>query len=592
METRGVIARNAPSRVGTAITPAEFETGAILGSFSRLLDGVIPIYSVTELDEKAGDFDSAFNGRYALVSMFNQLRGGPGDALIRTPVPLDAVQSSKIIQGVGSADTVKLKSAYQSIPEKSPDGDKTGYWITNFARVTLNASAAATATDTVLGLTAVAQVRAGDILAIASSIPQEAKVLSVDEGNREVTLTAGLVQDVALDDVVEVRAFRLKTYRKSPTGKEQAVNIGFDNIALSMEPENVEYYIVNQFQNHPWMAAEDLNSADPLGQSWPPDSTAITYLAGGDRGASPTSADWVDALNDFDSYAPRWMCNVEDSSAAANNGGETYCLNRDDSPIWMPYINKELTLAAYEAQALQYQKSGSPQIQVGVAAERYVPDPVGVGANPKKLIPINAAVIGAWMWTFRNLGFHRVPAGYAVPIIGVTDDEMPEDRFTSEERTRLLEAGLNIAQYIKGKGLIVREFRMFTTENNLGDLWGNVALQRNFVKISLRDSFVGETNKPNGEEGLTKLSQIALQWLRVLYDRGYPPGTAKTKEAFADYTKENEQRTAFEDVVEVKADSTNNPRSALNQGNWLIEVSCAFTGVVDRLLILVRNVVK
>ena len=565
MRRRGVFGYNLPPQVGDNVRPADFSIVGMIGLFARRFDELIQINQPSEISTKLGGYLSGAKGRYVLENMFTNAKGQPMTVWVKTFVASNAVNATKTIQDQNGTpdDAFKIKAGFQNKLDKSADGNKSGYTLTNGARFTTKALAIASSGQKVLRLVSVADIRIGDVLSIASTTPQFSKVESIDASTNSVTMKDNLSSAVAVDDVVNAIGFQLKTYRKNQNGIEALVNTPLNNIWLSLEPENEEFYIVNAFRNHPYFVLEDLSSASALAVKYPADVTTVTYLTGGSDGTAPSTANDWDVYSSFEPKNIRWLFNPETTLEAVNKAGEAYCSTRLDAPVWVYTIESGRSKDELKTIGASYQRSDQVQGIIG-SSSRNVVDPIGVGANPVKLIPISGAIVGAWIRTFYTLGFHRAPAGDDVPLLGfVSTPDATEDTFTEDERTEVQERGINIVQQLPGRGLILRSFR--TPSTNVGALFGHYLIMQNFIKVSSVESLYKVENRPNKITRLKTYGQAIEDFGRKLFKGSFPFGIDPDG-AFQTYIKDDGTLSGFEDVFTVQVDEFNNPQEQIDVG--------------------------
>ncbi|ATN95044.1 putative tail protein [Leptospira phage LE4] len=565
MRRRGVFGYNLPPQVGDNVRPADFSIVGMIGLFARRFDELIQINQPGEISTKLGGYITSGKGRYVLENMFTNAKGQPMTVWVKTFVASNAVNATRTIQDQNGTpdDAFKIQAGYQGKLDKSSDGNKTGFTLTNGARFETKALASASSGQKVLRLVSVADIRIGDVLFVNSTSDQYCKVDSIDASTNSVTMVDNLTQAVTADDVVQAIGFQIKTYRKNQNGVEAVVNTPLNNVWLSLEVENEEFYIENAFRNHPYFVLEDLNSASTLEDKYPADVTTVTYLTGGSDGTAPsTASDW-DLYSTFDSKNIRWLFNPESTLETVNKAGESYCSTRLDAPVWIYTTPSGQSKDELKTIGASYQRSDQVQ-GVICSSSRNVVDPIGVGANPTKSIPVSGAIIGAWIRAFYTLGFHRAPAGDDVPLLGfVSTPDATEDTFTEDERTEIQERGVNIVQQLSGRGLLVRSFR--TPSTNVGALFGHYLVMQNFIKVSSVESLYKVENRPNKITRLKTYGQAIEDFGRKLYKGSFPFGIDPDG-AFQTYIKEDGSLSGFEDVFTVQVDEFNNPQEQIDVG--------------------------
>lgn len=569
MRRRGVFGYNLPPQVGNVVSPANFSNIGVIGRFVRGLVDRIQVNQVGELNVKVGGYKSGFYGRYVLDTMFTNLKGVGARIFIKMFVASDAVQASKtIVDQAGSpATAVTVGAAYANIVDKSADGNNTGYTVTPGARFSTTCSAGTTG-DTFLTLASVSGIRVGSVLKISSASVQWRKVTAIDENTKRVTFVA-LSSDVADAVVVEDWGFKITCYRKNARGVASKVSLPENNIWLSLEAENTEFYVNNAFVNHPYIKLTIGTPSSTLATRYPIAITTPVFLESGSDGTSPSvTSDW-NLYSAFDDAPVRWLLNTDTTLSGVNLAGEAYCGARLDTPVWVQCTAKEQTKAQLITAGQAFQRSDQVQA-LTFASFRAVSDPIGVGANPTLDIPVHGAIVGAWVRAIFTLGIHRVPAGDDVPISGfVATPNATEDAFTEDDRTEILEAGVNLVQQLPGRGLLVRSFRTLST--NLGALFGHYLILQNFIKVSSVESLYRAENRPNRLSALKEYGQAISDFGQKLYNGSFPFGIDRDG-AFGEFTKDDGSLSTFEDVFIVQADQFNNVPSQIAIGDGDIAV--------------------
>ena len=572
MRIRGVFGYNLPPQVGTTVRPADFAVAGAIGRFARGLTSVVDANNIPELALKTGGYKSGYYGRYVLDKFFQNLRGSAAKLWVKMFVASDAVQAASTIQDSAPANTLRLKAAYRQITDKSADGNLTGYTLTRGFRVNTTAGANALLSATTLQLASVSQIVIGDLLEITSTGPvtHYTKVTNVDENTKTVTCTA-LTNAVTSGDTVKAMGFQIVCYRKDNKGAVTKVDLPENSIWLSLEPENTQFYVNTAFANHPYLDLEDLASATSGPQNtWPASVTTVTFLASGSDGTSPVSASDWNLYSSFDNKNIRFLFNTDSTLSGVNLAGEAYCTGRLDSPIWIYNIPSQQTKDQLKTLGLSYQRSNQVQGIIN-ASWRNVVDPIGVGANPVLRVPTVGAYTGAWIWTaLTGLGIHQIAAGDDVTLIGFeATPDATEDTFTEQERTEILECGINLIQFIPGVGLSARSGR--TPSTNVGALFANYLLMQNFIKVSAVESLHRTESRPNRITALQEYGRAIQDFGRKLYEGSFPFGIDPAG-AFGEFFLPDGEVSGFDDVFIVQADQFNNPNSSINNGEGNIFV--------------------
>lgn len=580
MRTRGIFGYNLPPIVGNVVTPAAFGIAGFTGRFARglvstqITSKAFPVNNAVELEQICGGYVSGYYGRYALDSYFVNLNGKSGMAYVSMYVSASAVQAyyNSPDSQPTAVNTLALKAAWRTVDDKSADGNKTGYTLTNGARFTTTAASSALLSATSIVLTSVSGIVVGDLLKIVSGATTHyAKVSAKNESTKTLTVSA-LTNAITAADVVTAMGFQILTYRANANGIPQRVFLPEDKLWLSMESENTQYYVNNAFVNHPYLKLVDLLDPAAGHLRWPQDVSTVTMLASGSDGVAPVTADWTALNSNFDALPIRFLACTDSTASAVNIAGEAYCGARLDSPIWLYNEDSGSAVSDWTTSGQLYQRSNQVQ-GFFVKGWRNVFDPIGVGSNPVVKIPTNAAIIGMWIRAFYTYGFHRDPAGNDLPLLGFAPSGTTifyEDSFTDDQLTQVVEAGVNVIQNKPGKGLIVTY--PYTPSTQLGCLFAGDLLFQNFFKISAVESLADTINRPNRASALKEYGQAIRDFGVQLKERGSFPYGTDPKGPFGDFFKPDGTISTIDDVWQVQADQYNNTTTDIASGNGNITV--------------------
>lgn len=576
MRRRGVFGYNLPPRNGDIIIPTELGIAGAIGLFDRTFDDPIVISDKTEIPYKLGDYRRGYYGRYVVEHSLSNAKRNPIKYVVKGYTATDAVQASATINDkqLVPAATLKILSAYQGKNDKGSFGNRTGYTITNGDRftTTIKSTAGTIASGALsLPLTSVADVRVGDILRVNSAVVQYVKVTAIDEFAKSVTIASATTSNILANNAVAAIGFRIRVYRKNYRGLVSEVKINESKIWLSLEPENTEFYINNAFKSHPLInLADQASPAANYFDKYPVDVTTVTFLTSGSDGTAPSSStDWNDQLAFFDTYNIRFLFNTDSTLSAVNNAGEDYCKNRLDAPLWIYNIPDGQTKDSLITLGRLYQRSDQVQ-GVVIYGRRNVSDPIGDGASPVVKIPNMGGTVGNWINTIYTSGVHRAPAGEDFPLAGYQETpDLVEDQWSEDDRTDILEAGVNLIQNRAGKGIILRSFR--TPSTNTSAMFANLLLMQNFIKISVVESLSQAENRPNKLSKLKDYGNKARDFGFKLYEGSFPFGI-DSDGAFGDFKKADGSDSQFEDVYTVQDNEFINDQTSLmnGEGNILI----------------------
>jgi phage tail sheath protein FI len=180
-----------------------------------------------------------------------------------------------------------------------------------------------------------------------------------------------------------------------------------------------------------------------------------------------------------------------------------------------------------------------------------VPDPIGVGNDPRIAIPPTGHVMGVFARIETTRGIWKAPAGDEANLRGVLD---VETRFSDTDHTALVtEGSINGIRAVPRAGIVVDASRTLSTDPRWR--YVNVRLLFNYVKSSLRDGLRWARQEPN-RDSLWRSIRVSTvtPFLLGLWRQG-AFGTGSPEQTFT-----------------VIVDGTNNPPDQVEQGRLTVEV--------------------
>src|SRR5262249_4281995 len=122
-----------------------------------------------------------------------------------------------------------------------------------------------------------------------------------------------------------------------------------------------------------------------------------------------------------------------------------------------------------------------------------VPDPIGIGDNPRIMLPPVGHVMGVFARIEQTRGIWKAPAGDEANLLGVLDVTV---RLSDADHTDLVVNGaVNGIRALPGVGVVIDASRTLSTDPRWR--YVNVRLLFNFVKSSLRNSLRWVRQEPN-----------------------------------------------------------------------------------------------
>lgn len=181
-----------------------------------------------------------------------------------------------------------------------------------------------------------------------------------------------------------------------------------------------------------------------------------------------------------------------------------------------------------------------------------VPDPVGVGRNPRRFVPPSGHMAGVFARTDNSRGVWKAPAGIEATVSGAID--LQHDMVDAEQDL-LNPIGLNCIRRFPNTGIVVWGSRTIASDPE----WRYVPVRRTalFLKESIRRGMKWAVFEPNDETlwGLIRLS--IGSFMTGLFRQGAFQG-ASPEEAFF-----------------VKCDRETNPQELVDQGIVTAQVAFA-----------------
>jgi hypothetical protein len=583
----GVYGDNLPVKRTRAVVASDFLIGGLMGQFERKYNKGFLVNNIEEFQEIFGDHvTSTFYGWDAVKGFFDNVVGVDAKLYVAAYVgnsggSIDAVSASRSVDDDGAAATLVVNAGYQDETEYGVSGNRTAVKFTAATRFTTAAAATVAATgvssaqlDSVIG------IKVGDIVTFAATggTPgtEYHKITAIDESAKTVSWSGDFSASsasLAVDDVVTVAGFTMKTYRKTMSGVETEVETDLGRIICTMEPEVTDFYAPNVHAINRWVKLTDQSSASTLGDRAISSDTDPVYLTSGADGTQPSvAADWDRTLNLFNDFPVRMLTNPETTVAAIHSAGEAYCAGRTDTPIWLTVMAENQTKTQLITAGNGFQVSSELDM-VLVANWLKVEDPFATSAiAPARNVPPVGHVMGAWIRSIGQNGVHYIPAVKTNPlrgVVGIVGDQFLDDI----DRTDIAENGVNLIQDLDGVGIIIRNF--FTPSTDVAYQFANGLLMRNFIKVSAVESLQLSENQPNSINRIKEDKMAVLQFLYRLWDVG-STGNVPTGESFGRTQDETGNESQPDQHFEVKADLINNPQSSINAGERNIDVWFTF----------------
>jgi hypothetical protein len=339
------------------------------------------------------------------------------------------------------------------------------------------------------------------------------------------------------------------------SGGNDAAHVVETWAGLSMESDSANYAprVLNDLiSGSKYVVATDLNSASAVGADIPKVAAFARFINGRDGVA--TSNDFIGneaahtGFNAFDASAVQ-LVTCERTDPAIVTAALAYCAKRGDC-MYVGSVPQGLVAAG---QAISYGKAFQGKKVYGALYGPWilVPDPIGLGATPIKVLPPSGHVMGVYARIETTRGIWKAPAGDEANLLGVLDVEY---RLSDTDHTALVKEGsVNGIRAVPRAGVIVDASRTLSTDTRW--LYVNVRLLFNFVKTSLKTGLSWTRQEPNRDTLWNAIRiQTVTPFLMGLWRQG-AFGTGTPAQVFT-----------------VICDASNNPPDQVDQGNLKVEV--------------------
>ena len=587
LRTQGVHGKNLPAKKTLTVEPADFGIGGMLIECERQFNRTYKVSSIEEFQTIFGkQLDSTQYGWDAVKGFFDNVQGVDASLYVQSLIgydtvgdAIDAVVANRDVSDDGAdLDAYIVQPAYEEELQYGTGGNRIGTVFTQTTRFTTAAAATAAATVFTISVDSVIGIFVGDIVKMVLTGGVGAtvyhKITAIDENANTITWTDAQLDPagtstLALDDVITVPGFTVKTYYKSISGVVTEVDTELGKKICSSEVEVVDFYVENIFASSKWIDIT-VTSTSTLADRLPVDDAGVVgYCTSGAAGTAVATTEAVNAfLPNFDDDPIRMICCSEFTTIAMQKAIITYCAARDDTPIVIVNIAEDQTQTQLKTIGNSYQVSDfSPAVIV--ANWLKVSDPFANSViAPYRTIPCCGHVMGAWIRTIGIEGIHFIPATNRTILQGI-EDVVGDQFLNDDDRTDILENGVNLIQNRSGIGVKIANLNTVSTD--IAYLFGNIILMRNYIKVSSEDSLSSDENTPNTFSRITSGKMAILTFLYNLWTRG-STGRIPEGETFGQGFNADGTSTVAEDHFQVKADITNNPQASINVGERTYDV--------------------
>lgn len=581
MRRLGVYGANLPTRKSKQVDPADFLVGCIVGQFERKYDKAFVVKSPTEKTEIFGyNISSSWFGSDVVDGFFNNVVGVSAKLYVKAHVgyaagAIDAVVANASLSDGTPEDILTLKAAYQNKAEGALEygisGNRTGYTVENGIRFTTAIKTASLLGDSFFYVDSVSDIFVGDIIKIVATGAGGATVYktvtAIEESTGKVSFTGTFdgVANPEVDDVVTIAGFRLRVWRKDINGVQKEADEELGKVWCSTESAVTNYYVENVFSTSKWIdVTRNATTPATLDLTFPINVADVTFLTNGADGTAPTtSANWERDLTKLDGLPFRLIANPETTLDSIQKAIEIYCQGRNDNPKVIYNLAVNRTKAQLITIGNNYQRSDDV-LGSCIADSLKITDPFSTSPlAPSRVISNAGHIMGLTIRTIGEKGIHYIPQK-DTPIFGIVGlDNENILNIDDDDRTDLADAGINIIQFIKGHGYVLRN--MFTPSISSEFKFFNALMMREFIKISCVDSLQLSENQPNNIKRIKADRDACLRFLYGLWLRG-STGSVSEGETFGQSFNEDNTETKFNNHVQVTADFTNNTQAGIDAG--------------------------
>lgn len=589
--TQGVRGKDLPAVRTQSVVPADFAIGGLLIETERTYNRA---YRVTTPEQFAeifgGQVDSTIYGPDAVNGFFANVVGVDASLYVQSLIGydtggsvIDAVVASRDKTDDGAdADAYTVEAAYETELQYGVAGNRTGTKFVKADRFSTLAAATVAATGvTSATLDSVAGILVGDLVRFEATggtpgtvykkitaVDQSAKTISWS-GDFESAPAAG--ESLNLDDVVAVTGFKVEVYTKSINGVETEVDTGLGDVICSSEPEVNDFYVEKVFEASKWIKITEA-SASSLGDRLPADDSAPVYCTGGADGTTvATVGAQAVYLANFDGKPIRFLANPETTVQAMQQGLIDYSAARNDKPFVIVNIPEDQTKSQLTTIGNNYQIEAQAFASIW-ANWLKVTDPFATAANaPLRTVPNVGHIMGDWIRTIGINGIHWTLGSRRSLLRGVKDVS-GEDFFNlDQDRTDLMEAGINVIQAKEGIG--IQPASGVTISTDTAYTFSNGNIMSNFIKISSQDSLAAQENTPNTFNRIKSNADAVERFMNNLWRKG-SAGNSEEGETFGKAFDDNTSGPS--DFYQVTANSTNNSESSIAAGEQNIRVNFSY----------------
>lgn len=408
---------------------------------------------------------------------------------------------------------------------KGAIGNTYGYKVVDTHRVTTVSTDATTSGATAMIVKVVRDFVVGDWVKISNaSNSSYAKIKAIDISNRTLTFASALTNVFAAGAKIETADFRLEIYRNNSIGTA-VLEKAFDG--CNMDPDSnyyVEALVNSSASGSSLVTVQDEQiEVDNVYEKLPAITANVVYLTGGSDGTDGiTDADYIgDATSKTGLYAfddIREMIHVwcaESNSMAVTRAGYNYWESKMTG-MFFAYVPSGLN----PEQAAEFRDQAGWNTSYGALYHNhgYVTDPIGVGDNPQKLIPLTGHILGAMSLNDdqNEYSYGSAPAGENMVLLDVNSLEFEVDEKNGGVMYGRNNRNVNPIVNLSGNGgIAVWGSR---TQSNVAK-WRQIHARRIFIYVetTVTQQTRWMTFKNKNDALYTRATRVINKFLRTVY---------------------------------------------------------------------------
>lgn len=438
-------------KTSDTIEGVDITTGAVIGYFKKGKIGVPLLVTKDNFESILGGPIQNAYGYYTLKGYFDN--GATKAYAVRTAHYAD----------ISKASTLTAKKSSVKILDKSADeaketftvkassegkwGDKVSVVIYDDPLVKTKLTATAEAGATKITVASMNGVETGIMIKLGNKYYQ---ITDFDNATKTISIDGTIGTQVETGAEVVSNEFAIDVYDDT--------YIVENHTPLDIREDSAYYFETIVNNNSSYITVEDAFSESAYPTNCPKSSETIKYyLTGGDDGlagvavadliGSESQGTGIYAMKSTREAFRPWV--AESCSEEVGLALDDFCKN------YMYAFSVRTIPEGYTPdEAITFRKevgcfdSSFGSLSFGWG---YVSDPIGIGKNPTKLVPLCGHVIGCWARMNSEGDISTVPAGEDAVLRGVKSLAYQLDE---DEIAKLNDAGINCIIYIKGVGIV------------------------------------------------------------------------------------------------------------------------------------------